>query len=125
MAWYGLWTTATGDLVSVGTEAMFPGGDPANVPAGTTRIDFGATRPDFAAQRWNPATRALEPRPAPVLVDRVDDFMAAFAADTDYSAVFGALTANRKTQIQAGLRRVLAARLNGMRMRQQAESADL
>lgn len=125
MTWYGLIDDATGDLVSVGTEAMFPGKDIANVPAGMTRHDFGADRPEFARKVWNAAQRRLDDRPAPVMRDRRDDLMAMFQADADFMVVWNALNATRKNQLRNGLRRVLAQFLGEQMMRRDDEPMEI
>lgn len=123
--WYGLIDDATGDLVSVGTEAMFPGKDTANVPAGMTRHEFGANRPDFAAKLWNAAQRRLDDRPAPVLRDRRDDLLAMFQANPDFMAVWSSLNAKRKTQLRTGIRDVLLAFLGAHVTREESEPVEL
>lgn len=125
MTWYGLVQPTSGDLVSVGTESMFPDG---NIDAFTgvyDRVDFGAVAPDFAVNLWNPTTRALIPRPAPILVDRLNDIEAVLLADADWVAVWNALSTVRKTQIRTGFRRVLAFFLGGARFRGESDGIEL
>ena len=125
MTWYGLIDDATGDLVSVGTEAMFPNGDIANVPAGTMRHEFGETRPEFAAKLWNASLRRLEDRPAPVLKDRRDDLFELFQQNSDFMAVWNSLNTNRRNQLRTGTRDVLLTFLGAHVTRQENEPVEL
>lgn len=125
MTWYGLVSPQSGDLVSVGTEAMFPDG---NINAYTGVYDvvtFGASAPDFAISLWNATTRAFVPRPVPILISRLDDIQAWLQADPDWLAVWNSLTAARKTQIRTGFRRVLAKVLDARQWRQEDEAVEL
>jgi hypothetical protein len=130
--WYGLVNPATGDLASVGTEAMFAGGAPP--PAGQQYtsgdasfdvIEFGATAPDWATLVWEAATRSVKPRPAPVLISRLDDVEAWLLADPDFAAAWAAMNATRKAQIRNGWRRVLARLIGGQQWRQEDEQVEI
>lgn len=125
MAWYGLADRTTGDLVSVGTEAMFPDGNIDAFQGVYDRIDLGTTAPDFSAKVWNPTTRQLLDRPAPILISRLDDIEAWLQADPDWSAAWNSLSQARKTQIRSGLRRVMAKVLNSQQWRQESERVEL
>jgi hypothetical protein len=125
MAWYGLVNKQTGDLVSIGTESMFENRDPARLPAGVDRVDFGANQPDQATNLWNAATRTWTARPAPVLVDRIADIETRLAADADWSAVFNGLTNARKTQLRTGWQRVMTGVLGGRRFRDSSEGVEV
>lgn len=125
MAWFGLVDPANGNLVGVGTETMFPSGDPGTYDGPYDVHAFGVNQPDFAKQRWNESTKQLEPRPAPVLIDRLDDIEAWLMADADFANVWGTLTQARRTTIRTGIRRVLARVAGARRFRQQDEPAEL
>jgi hypothetical protein len=125
MAWYGLVEPSTGNLVSVGTEALFPNGD-LNAFTGVYEVvTFGETAPNWATQLWNATTRALVARPPQVFADRLDDIEAYFQNDADYMTVWNALSQTRKTQLRTGLRRVLGFFLGGARYRDESEAAEL
>jgi hypothetical protein len=125
MAWYGLVDSATGDLVSVGTEAMFPDGNINAYQGVYDRVDFGASAPDFAISLWNPTTRAFVPRPVPILISRLDDIQTWLQSDPDWLAVWNTLTTARKTQIRTGFRRVLAKVLDARQWRSEDETVEL
>lgn len=125
MAWYGLVQPATGDLVSVGTEAMFPEGN-LNAFAGIYDVvPFGQTQPDFAAKLWSAALRSLIDRPPPVLVSRLDDVEAWLQADPDWTAVWTSLNTARRAQIRLGFRRILQRLLGAQVNRQTDEAAEI
>lgn len=121
MTWYGLVDPNTGELKSVGTEAMFG----PDTPAALQTVEFGAERPDFGALQWDAATRTTKPRPAPVLIDRLDDIEAWLMADPDFASVWSSLSAARRTTIRTGIRRVLARVAGSRRFRQQNEPGEL
>jgi hypothetical protein len=123
--WYGLVDPATGELKSVGTEAMFPDGN-LDAFAGVYDVHaFGANQPDFATHRWSETTRTLEPRPAPVLVDRLDDIEQWLMADPDFAAAWQSMNQTQRTAIRTGIRRVLVRVAGGRRYRQTDEPAEL
>jgi hypothetical protein len=125
MAWFGVVQPSSGELLSLGTEAMFPNGDINAFVGRFDRVDFGETRPDFAVKRWNVTTRALEDRPLPVLISRLDDIEAWLQADADWVAVWTSLNAARRTQIRTGLRRILTRLMGPRTMREENEQAEL
>jgi hypothetical protein len=123
--WYGLVQPGTGDLVSVGTEAMFPD-ENINAFSGVyDRVDFGETRPNFAMQMWNPTTRLMVDRPAPLLISRLDDIETWLLADPDWLAVWQSLSQARKTQIRTGFRRVLNRLLGNQQWRGESDGVEL
>ena len=125
MAWYGLVNPTTGDLVSVGTEAMFPDGNLDAFVGVYDRVDFGADAPDFAVKLWVAVTRSLIDRPPPVIISRLDDLDAWFLADADWLTAWNAMNAARKTQIRTGLLRVLARFLGNQQWRGESETVEL
>lgn len=128
--WYGLVQPASGDLVSVGTEAMFPLGEDGqpnlNAYQGVYDVHtFGESRPDFALFLWNPTTRALVDRPIPLLISRLDDIEAWLAADPDWVAGWQALTPEMRQRIRQGLRKILNRLLGPQQWRGQHEEVEL
>ena len=125
MAWYGLVNPSNGELVSVGTIAMFPDGN-LNAFAGVYDVvSFGAAAPDFAVKLWSAVLRALIDRPPPVLVSRLDDVEAWLLADADFLTVWNALNATRKSQIRIGIRRIVQRLLGAQVNRQQDETPEI
>ncbi len=113
MAWYFFVRKDNGDLVSEGSAI------PSNLDTATyDTLDVG-TRPDWGIKVWDPTTRQLVDRPIPILIDRLDDVQARFLADPDFSAVWNALSAARKTQLRTGIMRVLAQFIGHLRFRQE------
>jgi hypothetical protein len=123
--WYGLIEPANGNLVSVGTESMFPDGNIDAYQGVYDRVDFGETPPDFALSLWNPTTRTFVPRPVPVLISRLDDIQAWLQADPDWVAVWNTLSQARRTQIRTGFRRVLAKVLDARQWREESDPVEL
>lgn len=123
--WYGLVNPANGDLISVGSAAMFDGGVVVDPYLGYSVITFGADAPDFAAKVWNTVTRLMVDRPAPILISRLDDIDAWLLADTDFALMWGAINATRRTQLRAGWRRVMAKVLGGQVWRGESESVEI
>jgi hypothetical protein len=125
MAWYGLIDATTGELLSIGTEAMFDSGDVSKVPPGHQRRDFGASKPDLATQMWDAATRTWIARPAPVVIDRITDIQNLLLANSNFSTTYNTLTTARKNALIAGLRAVLSDVLGPHANRAQNESVNL
>lgn len=125
MAWYGLVDPVTGELKGVGTEAMFPGGDIHSLDGTYDIHTFGENSPNFASSRWNNATRGLETRPAPVLIDRLDDIESWLMSDPDFSSAWNSMNQTQRTSVRIGIRRVLVRVAGARRYRQQGESAEL
>jgi len=125
MAWYGLVDPVSGDLVSIGTEAMFPNGDISAFTGVYDVLTFGGSAPDFAVHLWNPVTRALVPRPIPILISRLDDVEAWLLSDPDWLLAWNAMNATRRAQVRAGLRRVLAKVLGPQAFRQESQSVEI
>ena len=92
MAYWAVYETATGRLVSQGTRLADP------LPAGLTAVDLG-TRPADSLM-WDSAQRIMVARPAKVLVDRLQDLLDFYP---DFAAVWNSLSAARKTQIRTAL----------------------
>jgi hypothetical protein len=128
MTWYGLVNATTGDLVSVGTETMFEGG---TAPQSGTQyqgydvLEFGETGPNWSTLQWQPSTRTVVPRPAPVLISRLDDIEAWLQADPDWLAVWNTLSQARRTQIRTGLRRILNRVMGPQQWRGESETVEL
>lgn len=128
MTWYGLVEPTSGDLVSVGTESMFEGGV---VPAqgaqyqGFDVLSFGETGPNWATLQWDAPTRTVKPRPAPVIISRLDDIEAWLQADPDWLLAWNSMNATRKTQIRTGLRRILAKVLGPQQFRGESETVEI
>lgn len=119
MPWILFIDRVTGDLVSEGS-AVPDGIDAERYEA----RDVGA-RPDWRAKRWNAVTRALDDRPSPIFIDRLDDIEVRLLGDPDFSAAWDAMTAARKTRLRAGIRRVLASILRDLQFRQDDEPVEL
>lgn len=83
MPWYAL-HDGNGRLVSVGTVLADP------LPPGMTAVDLGATAPDFRASMWDETTRLFVARPAPLLVDRLDDLRAMPGVQALWNSLSGA-----------------------------------
>ena len=128
--WYGLVNQTTNDLASVGTEAMFEG----KVYPGTTYtsgaqtfdvITFGETAPDWATLTWDAPTRSIKPRPAPVLISRLDDVEQWLLSDPDFLFAWNNLSATRKARLRDGWRRVVAKLLGGQVWRGESEEVEI
>ncbi len=78
MAWYAVYETDTGRLVSLGTVLAEP------FPAGLSTVALSA-EPDLPTAMWDAPTRAFVPRPAKVLADRMNDLL----TDPDYGDLQG------------------------------------
>lgn len=120
--WYGLVQPATGELVSVGTIAMFPDGNLNAFDGVYDVVEFGATQPNFALKLWSAALLALIDRPPPVLVSRLDDVEAWLLADTDFLLVWNNINATRRNQLRIGIRRIVQ-RLLGPQVNRAPEEA--
>ena len=118
-AWQALVDWATGDLVSVGTVLAPDAAERFQV------ILLGDERPDREAVVWDRAERSFVARPAPVLLDRLDDVEARLQADPDFRAVWDGLSAARKTQVRSGIRAVLTALLGARRFRREGDPVEV
>ena len=125
MTWYGLVRPETGELVSVGSAAMFPDGNLQAFAGIYDVVTFGETQPDFGAKLWSLNLRTLIDRPPPVLVSRLDDVEAWLLADPDWQAVWATLNATRRAQIRVGFRRILQRLLGAQVNRQQDETPEI
>ena len=112
MVWYALYETINGKLVSVGTVIADP------LPTGLTSISL----PDKPAdnQMWDEVTRAFVPRPAKVLVDRLQDILTN-PAYADFTTAYNALNTTNKTR----LRNMLIKLLGRQRYRSQGEPTEM
>lgn len=117
MTWHLLIDRATGDLVSQGTVIA------DDAAARFDVVDIGM--PPADDQLWDASTRAFVARPAPVLIDRLDDIETLFQNNADFMAVYGALNAARKAQLRTGIRAVLARVLRRYRWREARESPEM
>lgn len=85
MPYYAIYETATGRLVSLGNMIADP------LPQDLTAVDIG-TAVDLRGQMWDAASKAFVARPAPVLIDRLDDLRAM----TGVPALWASLSAAQK-----------------------------
>lgn len=97
MAWFALYKTATGDLLSVGSVIA------DTLPDGVTLLQLAGQPRDN--EMWDAASRAFVVRPAKVLIDRLDDLL----ADSDFSTVWNTLSAARRTALRQALIKLLGA----------------
>lgn len=107
MTWYCYYDD-TGRLVSQGSLDT-----PA--PDGLTRLELPAKPPD--SQMWDESTRSFVPRPAKVLVDRLQDL----ADDPELVAVWQQLTVAQRQVLRDRLGRLLGQ----YRYRNEAQPQDL
>lgn len=119
MTWQALIDKASGDLVSVGTVLAADAAERFDV------LDLGDERPDGEAAIWDRDSRSFVARPAPVLLDRLDDVEARLQSDPDFRAVWDNLSAARRTQVRAGIRAVLAVLLGARRFRREGERVEV
>ena len=71
MSWFAVVERATGILVSVGTVLADP------MPDHLEALPLGESKFDSLTHRWDPATRTIVTKPAPLPdVDRVEEFIA-------------------------------------------------
>jgi hypothetical protein len=110
VTWFAVIEDATGRLASVGTIL------PPTLPAGYIAQTL-AERPNFALVQWNAATRAFEPVPPIVWIDRLDDLVNSDRF-VDFRTIWNSLNAANKTR----LRNAMIALLGGKRFRQAHES---
>ena len=125
MNYYGLVEPTSGNLVSVGTIAMFPDGNLDAFDGVYDVVEFGTTKPNFAFQLWNPTTRQMMTRPAPIIVSRVDDAWTWLLADPDFQTLWSSLNNNRKTTTELAVRRILSRMLGSQINRDQNEQPEL
>jgi len=109
MAWFALYNTASGQILSVGTVIADP------LPAGVTLLQLAGQPSDN--EMWDQVNKTFVVRPAKVLVDRLDDLL----ADTDFASVWNNLSAARKTALRTALIKLLGSQ----RFRAQSEQAGL
>jgi hypothetical protein len=119
MTWYLFIRQADGDVVSEGSRV------PSGLDLSAYEVRDVGERIDWSVVGWNPTTRQTFNRPPPILIDRLDDIQARFLADPDFSAVWNALSAARKTQLRTGIQRVLASIIGTRRFRQESEVVEL
>lgn len=92
---YALYTTATGQLISIGTVLPDP------VPQGLSVLARETVPAD--TEMWDAASRSWVARPAKVLVDRLDDLL----ADADFADLWSNINAARRTRLRNLLIRLL------------------
>ena len=85
MSYYAIYETATGRLVSLGDVVASP------LPQGLTAVDIGRAV-DLRDQVWDQASKAFIARPAPVLIDRLEDVKAM----TGMAVLWSSLSAAQK-----------------------------
>lgn len=92
MTWYAIYETATGRLESIGER---------DEPLRTARLDSLALeqQPNLSQIMWDETTRGFVPRPAKVLVDRLDDFLT-HPNYADFQTLWNALNATNKTRLR-------------------------
>jgi hypothetical protein len=111
---YAYYETATGRLVSVGTDAN------PSPPAGVTELQI-ASLPNLATQTWDAATRTFVARPAKVLIDRLDEILTHPDYGADIQALWATLNTTNRTRLRNGLIRLLGR----YRFRSQGETLNL
>ena len=112
MTWYAVYDTVTGHLQSVGEVLASPMPD-------SLSILVLVSQPDSTVM-WDDNTRQFIPRPAKVLIDRLDDIL----TNPNYSewqTVWNALNTTRKTQLRNAMIRLLG----GARFRNQSEPVEI
>lgn len=96
--WAALYRTDTGALVSVGTVVT------GELPPGTAVLPL-ADRPSDS-EMWDESSRTFVPRPAKVLVDRMDDLI----DDPEFAPLWASLNTGRRSRMRAVLARLLGRR---------------
>lgn len=110
MTWFAVIESATGNLVSVGTVLADP------LPTGLEAISLGDTKWNSITHTWDPATRTVVAKPAPLPdVDRVEEFIARVPV---------LATRLNVTQMEA-FRTALRQLLGPLRFRDASEPTDL
>lgn len=92
---YALYTTATGQLVSLSTVLPDP------VPAELSVLARETAPAD--SEMWDAASRSWVARPVKVRIDRLDDLQ----ADTDFLQVWGSLNAAQRNRLRTVVIRLL------------------
>jgi hypothetical protein len=106
LGWFSIYVTATGEL-KAHTSIL-----PEQIDPAWTVIDHGETRQD-QDNLWNVATRTWTPRPAPIVIDRLQDL-----ANHPYAAdIWTRLTVAQRTK----LRKLFVWLLGTRRLRGQTE----
>lgn len=97
-----IYDTATGQLISIGS--VWP--DP--LPPGLSFAEY-VDQPDLSVVVWDEAARDFIPRPAKVLIDRLEDLLAdpRFA---DFQNLWQSLNASRRQQVRDALILLLGRR---------------
>lgn len=113
MTWYAIYNKSTGRLVSLGTVITDP------LPAHLEAVTLADKPAD--SEMWDEATKAYVPRPAKVLMDRLQDLVTHGDYADDFKAVWDTLSAGNKTKIRNGLIRLLGRH----RFRNQSESIEI
>ena len=111
MVWYAVYESATGRLLSVTTLL-------GDLPVGVTTLNLAGEPADN--QMWDSTTRTFIPRPAKVLVDRLQDILSN-PAYADFATAYNVLNAANKTR----LRNMLIKLLGRQRYRSQGEPTEM
>jgi hypothetical protein len=111
MTWFALHETATGRLESIGEIVD----DDAVAARGLTKVAL-AGKPLLKGVMWDPVTRTFVPRPAKVLIDRLEDIK----TDADFKAFWDGLNPAQQTKMRDFFIRFLGA----LRFRNAAWRAD-
>lgn len=98
MTWHAIYETQSGRLVSVGEVVANP------LPSGLTDLPLLTEPTD--REMWDPPTRAFVPRPAKVLVDRLDDLRDHPSFD-DLRTAMASLNASQRATVRAAIGRLL------------------
>lgn len=113
MPWFYIYRKDTGRLVSETDN------DPQVLPVEYADVML-ANRADLSAVMWDDVSRGFVPRPAPVIVDRVQDLITSDAF-ADFRAAYGTLTPVNKLKLRDGLVRLLG----GKRWRDEGEPVEV
>lgn len=116
--WYALVNDAGGALLGASSLPITPAAGQVVVIFETERPDQGTSWVDprtgqtrFTGATWDPVARTYVPLTPPSFIDRAvalrQRIRTELAADPDFMAAWNALSAARKTQLAAGLDRVI------------------
>ena len=86
MGWWGLVDANTGELLSVGSEAMFPDKDihAFDKVDGIIVVDF-VDKFDFSDKSWDNDSRTLIDRPVPPKISRIDETITKIESHPEWS----------------------------------------
>ena len=115
--WFGVYDPVTGELRSIGTEAMFverarPKGDEYN---GLRIAEFGDDRPDLSLVEWDASTRQMRERPPqPPPKSEADLLMDALVTEQAWAALSRSQQTAMETAIRAADERKHEARQDAL-----------